>query len=312
MKNTLIIISFFILSVTNAQVINFADVNFKNKLLLSSNPNFLVTRDLSYQQVNIDTNGDGEIQVSEAQNIASIYVNSSNINSLAGLEYFINLTSIIISSNNISEFNFPTLLNLQYIQTDNTQLSNFNPSNHPNLLHLSCSGNQLTSLDFRNNPFFRILRCANNNLTNIYIKNNINQGLTQSYVLSDCWSNNPLSYICADASEIPALQSFLTSCGYNLANITITSDCALSEHSFSKNVVKVFPNPSNTGVFSVELPVVSKDKAMVYNALGQKVYENNFVNQTFTLSLNFLPKGTYFLKLITENQEVFEEKLVVN
>ncbi len=310
MKNTLIIISFFILSVTNAQVINFADVNFKNKLLLSSNPNFLVTRDLSYQQVNIDTNGDGEIQVSEAQNIASIYVNSSNINSLAGLEYFINLTSIIISSNNISEFNFPTLVNLQYIQMDNTQLSNFNPSNHPNLLHLTCSGNQLTSLDFRNNPFFRRLSCANNNLTNIYIKNNINQELTQ--VISDCWSNNPLSYICADASEIPALQSFLTGCGYNLANITITSNCALSEHSFSKNVVKVFPNPSNTGVFSVELPVVSKGKAMVYNALGQKVYENNFVNQTFTLPLNFLPKGTYFLKLITENQEVFEEKLVVN
>ena len=129
----------------------------------------------------------------------------------------------------------------------------------------------------------------------------------------ECWSNNPnLSYICADASEIPALQSFLTGCGYNLSNITIDSNCALSEHSFSKNVVKVFPNPSNTGVFSVELPVVSKGKAMVYNALGQKVYENNFVNQTFILPLNFLPKGTYFLKLITENQEVFEEKLMVN
>jgi len=126
-----------------------------------------------------------------------------------------------------------------------------------------------------------------------------------------CWSNCPnLTYICADEAEIPALQSFLTNCGYNLANITIDSNCALGEHSFSKDLVQVYPNPSSSGVFSVALPEVSKGNVLVYNSLGQQMYKDNFTGQTFQIEVSFLPKGTYFLKLINDKNEVFTEKLV--
>ena len=293
---------------TTDPIIYFPDANLKARLTdleeyAGSNPNC--------PTCHIDINEDGEIQVSEALNNTTLLLSGFNISDLTGLEYFTNLTLLYIHTNNISNLQpIQNLSSLEGISLQYNNLSTVNFSNNTNLKIVGGQGNNFNLLNFNNNPLFNKVSCQNNPLTHLYIKNNSMQLF--DYIDSSYCFPPSLTYICADAMEIPALQSFLTGCGYNLANITITSDCVLGEHSFSKNVVKVFPNPSNTGVFSVELPVAIKGNALFYNALGQKVYENNFVNQTFTLSLNYLPKGTYFLKLITENQEVFEEKLVVN
>lgn len=60
------------------QIIDFLDPNFKNALL-SHNPI-------------IDTNGDGEIQVVEAQLYSSgLDISNQNISNLDGIEYFVNI-----------------------------------------------------------------------------------------------------------------------------------------------------------------------------------------------------------------------------
>ena len=72
------------------QTINFPDPVFKTKLL-----NGNITFDSEQNTpIIIDTNEDGEIQISEAQVITKILINESNtlaVTDLSGIEYFTNL-----------------------------------------------------------------------------------------------------------------------------------------------------------------------------------------------------------------------------
>jgi len=90
MKKTLslIIICFFNF-IMNAQIINFPDVNFKNKLIT----------------LGIDTNNDGDIQNSEALTVTTLQIGGSNISNLEGLHYFSNLTALYCSNNLVTQIN---------------------------------------------------------------------------------------------------------------------------------------------------------------------------------------------------------------
>ena len=62
----------------NAQIVNIPDPNFKNALI----------------DEGVDTNNDGEIQVSEAEAVLNLNVNDRNISSLEGIQSFINLEEL--------------------------------------------------------------------------------------------------------------------------------------------------------------------------------------------------------------------------
>ena len=126
MKNCfcLILLLFFGLS-TKAQIINFPDANFKYKLM-QSGPSEAIAQDIDYNFVKIDTNDDNEIDVAEASVIYFLEVNVGNINSLSGIENFINLRGLECYGNNLT-----TLSPISSL----SQLS-----------WLSCSDNQITSL----------------------------------------------------------------------------------------------------------------------------------------------------------------------
>ena len=100
----------FISIAASAQIVNIPDANFKTALV-----------NISY----VNTNGDGEIQVSEALDVTHLHLTSFGINNdppnisnltsnLTGLEAFTNLTSLIIEGLSINNFNFPTLSNLMF------------------------------------------------------------------------------------------------------------------------------------------------------------------------------------------------------
>jgi alpha-tubulin suppressor-like RCC1 family protein len=82
--------------------------------------------------------------------------------------------------------------------------------------------------------------------------------------------------------------------------------------------VKTYPNPSNTGVFNVEMTSTLKDSksnstVQVYNATGALVFDQNMMlNQAKSLYQIDLSKeaiGLYFLS-ITNGNETFYQKLV--
>ncbi|MGG7466632.1 DUF7619 domain-containing protein [Chryseobacterium arthrosphaerae] len=103
MKKIYLIISMMILAVFQAQTVNIPDANFK-KLLTSNIP--YMAKDLMGNSTSIDTNHDGEIQLSEAANISKLNFDtftlqnytsiSSNVVSIEGIKSFTNLTDLYI------------------------------------------------------------------------------------------------------------------------------------------------------------------------------------------------------------------------
>ncbi len=78
MKTLLPLITILLFALfVNAQVVNIPDANFKAALV---------------DDLSINTNGDGEIQVSEALATTNINVRDSHITDLSGIEAFTNLT----------------------------------------------------------------------------------------------------------------------------------------------------------------------------------------------------------------------------
>ena len=88
MKQKLQLFALFINFVSFGQIINFPDANLKAKLLsvntaYSSNP--------TEPSIVLDSNGDGEIEVSETLTTERIEISNSSIHALDGLEFFPNL-----------------------------------------------------------------------------------------------------------------------------------------------------------------------------------------------------------------------------
>src|SRR5690606_36947490 len=109
------------------QIVNIPDANFKNALVNGLSVNV----DGSYMRVaDADTNNDGEIQVSEADAVLGLFVDSKNIVSLIGLEYFINLERLEFDYNDVQNVNLNTLSRLKW---------------------LDCYSNQLTEIDLTSN-----------------------------------------------------------------------------------------------------------------------------------------------------------------
>src|SRR5690554_1491033 len=85
-------------NIGNAQIVNIPDVNFKGKLLEASTSNS-IAKDINGDNMVIDVNSDGEIQVSEALAVYQLNVPNSNIEDLTGIEAFINLTRLSCHNN---------------------------------------------------------------------------------------------------------------------------------------------------------------------------------------------------------------------
>ncbi|MGV9004415.1 leucine-rich repeat domain-containing protein [Flavobacterium sp.] len=344
----------------NAQIITIPDANFKARLLAANATNGIaclgVTSSGCLPGV-IDINGNGEIEVSEAENVAVLFVSNPNIVNLTGIEYFTNLerlecafnnnlTSINISqltslkklqcrNNQLTSLNLSGLTQLEELSCQNNQLTSVDISQQTQLKQLLCEGNQITSLNFTNCPLLQRVYCGNNllttldfganpqlndlgcrnnpNLTSINIKNSTTQLFGTATLFNQCWNNIPnLSYICADSSEISALQSFLAGCGVTQA-ITIDSACPLSVNEYDLNSIIVSPNPSD-GVFEVKFSCKASSEDVLYNVydvLGKKLFEKKvtFENSGFEVNLVDHPVGVYQLRIKVGNS-IINKKLI--
>jgi Leucine-rich repeat (LRR) protein len=204
MKQSYLFCLLFISLFSSAQIINFTDANFKAKLLAANPSSTIASTEIptlnndgnpvviSYNK--IDMNDDGEIQISEAQNIK--YLNlSNNITNLSGIEYFTNLqvlncpfnqltnlngnqfTDLIYlncSYNQLQNLEITGLTNLKKLICDNNQLTNLNVSGLTSLQTLYCYTNLLTSINLNGLPNLKYLYCLNNQLTSLNTSGLIN------------------------------------------------------------------------------------------------------------------------------------------
>lgn len=153
------------------QIIEFTDVNFKHTLV----NDIVVDNNLDgFAESMVDTNSDGEIQVSEAEAVLGLITVGQNIVSIDGIEHFVNLRSWFCSYNDIEVMNFPNQPDLEVLVCAFNELTSLDVSNNPNLRRLDADINHLQELDVSNNPLLERLWLSFNELTTMDVSSNIN------------------------------------------------------------------------------------------------------------------------------------------
>ena len=170
-KIYVLLIAVFIFSGLKAQVINFPDANFKAKLLSADSVNEIAyVGDFPSASVAIDTNQDGEIEVSEALAIKRLYLGNSGIEDMTGILAFSNLTRLDCHSNQLTNLNVSEISQLHYLICYQNQLVNLNFAG-ANVTYLDCSNNLLNNLTFTQPNYMTNLYCSYNHLTNLDLTN---------------------------------------------------------------------------------------------------------------------------------------------
>jgi hypothetical protein len=338
MKKTLLFISLFIIKIASGQVIYFPDANFKAKLLAADTDNFqfagVNNANGYYTFIKLDANNNGEIEVSEAQQVNFLNIrqyfgsNSNLISDLTGIEYFANLAVLECQNNSISTINISNLIQLKAITCQYNQISNLDISNLINLKllychnnqiqeldftnlsnieNVSCAGNLITELDFHNNPLFMYLGCSENpNLTSINLKNGAVQNTIVGLYYVDCFHSCPnLTTICADDNEIQLLQNFLSPCISNSVNIS--SNCSLANEEFAKSELLIYPNPTRDFLNINVINNTAVSSVIIYNILGKQVL--NILNPSNLIDISRLKIGTYLIKVISE-KGIYNQKFI--
>ncbi len=145
---------------TYAQNVHIPDPNFKAYLL--SDPF-------------INTNGDSEIQVSEASSFTgAIICHYQNITSMVGIEAFVSLTVLNCDANNLTSLDVSKNIALTSLSFFNNQITNIDVSKNKALTDLQFTNNKLTSLDVSNNVVLKSLDFGNNLLTSLDVSKNPN------------------------------------------------------------------------------------------------------------------------------------------
>ena len=244
-KILLISIALLLHSISNAQIVNIPDANFK-AYLVNNNA--------------INTNGDTEIQVSEAYNFTgTIYVSNSNISSLTGIEYFLQLTKLYCSGNQLTSLNVSDIVPLTTLSCSYNQLTYLNIGHYTALSVLNCSNNQLTSLDVTYNTHLSEINCDNNqlsvlnteNLSSLIMvscsNNQINVlDMTYKYHLESLYcSNNNLTSL--DVSQSHDL-TWLDCSNNQITSLNITGLTNLATFIANNNLLTILNVSSNSGL----------------------------------------------------------------
>ena len=171
---------------------------------------------MKYCYDNFDVNHDGKVSMEEANAVKTIDVNSEDIFSLKGIEYFTQLTELVCYRNNLKSLDVSKNTQLVRLDCHWNNITYLDVSKNTQLTEIVCYENNLTSLDVSKNTQLTLLDCRINNLSSLDVSKN-----TQLTLL-DCNSNNLSSL---DVSALPKLErSYFSALRWGNQNngITIT------------------------------------------------------------------------------------------
>ena len=227
MKKLLLLLATIISIEGYSQNVTIPDANFKAALLTHSPI--------------VDTNDDGEIQVSEAEAFTgSLNLYLKGITDMTGIESFINLTSLNIGWNTtLPSLNVTQNTELTALYAENCNLSSIDLSNNTKLRYLYLNQNALTSIDLSNNTELFSLRIYINDLTSLDLSAN------ENLAHINCYSNN-ISTITlpTDASRISSFgcgnNPFIPS--FDFSPLTGLTSLELSYGNLTSFDASIFPN----------------------------------------------------------------------
>ena len=282
MKKILYLI-ILVTGITNAQIVNIPDANFKAKLLSADNTN-TVAKNLAGNYFKIDANSDGQIQTIEALEVSYLDVSSSNITTLTGIESFTNVQFFLCTNNQITSLNMSSNLSLVYLNCSTNQLTSLNVNSNAALSELYCYYNQLTSLNVNSNTALSKLDCSSNQLASLNVNNN-----TGLYILG-CFSNHLTSL---NVTNNTLLQSL--NCNTNqLTSLNVNNNTGLISLECGNNQLTSINVNNNTALTSF----ICASNLLTSLNVSNNTLLNNFwcySNQLSSINVNNNTALTYFI-----------------
>lgn len=278
------------------QIVNIPDANLKNKLVTGG---FGIGLTLAGSTV-LDANGDGEIQVCEAENIASLSLDQAEINSIEGILSFRNiqnisfkynnisapldlssltrLTSIQLTGNNIPSLKVNGLNRLEYLDCNNNNLQTLNLSSLGLLKTVLCGFNQITSLNLENTKKIIDLRVEHNNIPQL----NVSQLADLKFLYTN---DNNLT-----ALNISGLTNLLiVNCSVNqIQTLNATGCISLSDLECNQNIINnlTLSGCTNLGLLKCSLNNLT---TINFNGLSNIYFIDCSENQFTTLDVRNCP-----------------------
>ncbi|CAL2104905.1 exported hypothetical protein [Tenacibaculum sp. 190524A02b] len=188
MKKITFLVVLFLSATTFSQIVNIPDANFKNALL---NHNPL-----------IDTNKDGEIQITEAEVVTEINVTNKNINDLTGINTFKNIKILRCSNNNLTNLELTIHYSLELLSAGYNQLTSIK-FGKLGLTNVFLQNNKLTSLNVAPLDALETLDASINKLTEVQLAFPVNHIPFKSLNL---WDNELTSIDLSLLTELEDLQ----------------------------------------------------------------------------------------------------------
>ena len=191
----------------------------------------------------INTNGDTEIQVSEASAVTghfnAINCGGLNISDFTGIEYFTSLTELYCSNNQITILDLSQNTALIELDCNDNQLISLDVSQSVDLISLECQSNLLECLDISNNPALTEVNFQSNLLEQLNLKNG-NWSILEPNALSNnltCVEVDNIGYATNNwATTFDSFVTFNTNCNYTNPCTTVS---AIQEHTTNKELLKV-------------------------------------------------------------------------
>lgn len=269
---------FFILLMTslgmNGQSLNL-EGNFKTKLLASSSGN-TIAKDLNGNYFAIDSNGDGDINKSEAEEVAELNISNSNIGEVNGVFHFKNLVKLDCSNNNLMFLELQGFENLETVKSNDNQLREVYLQYNPSLKNLDLSNNEIEYINIANLISLNNVNLSGNHLNGLSFQDGSIVNIQSLNV-----SNNPsLTTICKDISDILPATGSISQNTYNVPYMNPAFTAALLYSSPSNMVAKNL----NNQYFKID---ANGDGILQLSELSQiKELDLNQANYNTTMSLS--------------------------
>lgn len=291
----------FTVIVGNAQIVDIPDPSFKDFLL---NTNCAIFESWPYadepERFPVDSNNDGEIQVSEAEAVKGLRFDNGYFLSTSGIEHFTNLEYLYCFNIDFPSLDLSNNVNLKYVIVGYTNqfpmetidvsnctnleelilpalgLGTLFLDNTPNLINIDVQENNLSTINLDDCINLEMFDGGSNPFTELHLENNINLkrlGLVNSQVTSLDLTNN----INLEEMDLPNGQ---------LLSLDITNNPNIEYVSVANNPITVINLKNGSvqglGIYNCEeleyICVDDDELASVQNAVDNFNYTNCVVN----------------------------------
>ena len=278
MKNALLILCLTLLSTgfLKAQIVNIPDANFKAYLV--NNPE-------------INTNGDDEIQLSEAEAFTdTLNCSSLSIEDLTGIEAFVNLKYLDCSRNKFTNLNVSQNIMLEYLDcsSDLTHyLTRLDLSKNVALKYLDCSMQRITTLDLSQNVVLEYLDCSDNEIKAYEAKA---FDLRKNVGLKKLFCSWNILFV-LDISENILLEEL--DCTFNvLPKLDVSKNVALEKLNCSRNVLYTLELGENISLKELNCSISSLTSLDLSQNIGLKKLDCSYTSlSTLAVSHNVALEG---------------------